>query len=224
MCARLDQSWTWLQLVQLWGEALEALEAPEGLGQRFNLRPTEALWALARGPEGRWRLGQARFGWTVPWQAAPLINARSEGIEARPSFAQAWHQRRAVVPVAGYYEWAHLEGGGKQPWRFGPREGALLHLAGLWQRSEAGHIELCVITTAPNPLAARVHDRMPWVLAPSAVAGWLARGPWDQGAAPCPEAWLEAHPVDPRLGQRGVEGPACAQAYEVPTQGRLPGL
>jgi putative SOS response-associated peptidase YedK len=97
------------------------------------------------------------------------INAKAEAIEKKPAFREAFRQRRCLVPVDNFYEWKKVDGG-KQPYAIGLKGGGLMALAGLWEtwRSPEGERvrSFAVITTEPNELCARLHNRMPVVLAP----------------------------------------------------------
>jgi putative SOS response-associated peptidase YedK len=61
---------------------------------------------------------------------------------------------------------------GKQPYAIGLIGGGLMALAGLWEswRSPAGEgvRSFAIVTTEPNELCARLHNRMPVVLKPEA--------------------------------------------------------
>jgi putative SOS response-associated peptidase YedK len=65
----------------------------------------------------------------------------------------------------------------KQPYAIGLQGGGLMAMAGLWEnwRSPAGEqIRSCtIVTTTPNKLCARLHDRMPVVLKKEAWPAWL---------------------------------------------------
>jgi putative SOS response-associated peptidase YedK len=73
---------------------------------------------------------------------------------------------------------------GKQPYAIGLKGGGLMALAGLWEtwRSPAGERvrSFAVITTEPNELCARLHNRMPAILAPEAWPEWLGEEPADE--------------------------------------------
>jgi putative SOS response-associated peptidase YedK len=83
------------------------------------------------------------------------------------------------VPVDGFYEWKKTVTG-KQPYAIALADRGLMALAGLWEnwRSPAGEWmrSFAVITTTPNELYAELHNRMPVVLKPEALAGLAWRG------------------------------------------------
>lgn len=76
--------------------------------------------------------------------------------------------------------------------------------AGLWEswREPDGPLETStIVTTEPNELMARIHNRMPVILDPADHDAWLdAQRPGGEGLLrPCPAGWLEAVPVSPRV-------------------------
>ena len=59
-----------------------------------------------------------------PKIANRLINARSEGAAEKPSFRNAFRQRRCLIPADGFYEWQKL-GKLKQPFFIGQSDDTL---------------------------------------------------------------------------------------------------
>lgn len=82
----------------------------------------------------------------------------------------------ADITANGFYEWERV-GGVKQPWYIKGREDQSLSVAGLWenwQSPDCSVIETCaIITTKANELMAPNYDRMPVILSPELIAGWL---------------------------------------------------
>lgn len=198
--------------------------SPEVIALQFGLRgvpPFAARYNITPGtpvlvvePRGA---AQKRWGLVPAWAKDPsignrLANARAETVAEKPSFRQAFRRGRCLVPASGYYEWqAHA--GGKQPWYFSDRSGALLALAGIAERwvGPEGPLEtVCLITTEPNALAARVHDRMPVIVAPADYAAWLDPSNRDAGALlrPYPEDRMQAWPVSRRVNTPKNDDPA----------------
>jgi len=195
----------------------------EGVPQfqpRYNVAPaTEIL--VVRGGAAQ----LARWGLVPAWAKDPsigsrLINARGETVAQKPSFRQAFRRGRCLVPASGYYEWQSVAGK-KHPWYFRPRGEALFGLAGLAERWEgpAGALQtVCLITTAPNALAGKIHDRMPVIVAPQDYGEWL------DAAAPDPAALLraypaermEAFPVSRRVNAAREDGPQLIERLDSP--------
>lgn len=110
----------------------------------------------------------------------------------------------------------------KQPWYIHRADGTILLVAGLWERwqsgagegggtdrpdagsADTGVLETFTIITVPaNGFMARMHDRMPAVLEPEAVPGWLDAGASVERAramlSPAADGVLTARPVSTRV-------------------------
>jgi putative SOS response-associated peptidase YedK len=85
------------------------------------------------------------------------INARAEDIDTKPAFRKAFRQRRCLVPLDSFHEWAKTPTG-KQPYAIGLTGGGLMAIAGLWEtwRSPEGERirSFTIATTTPNELCA----------------------------------------------------------------------
>jgi len=203
---------------------------------RLNLAPTQdALVAVQA--SGDVRLEEMRWGMIPPWAkdksiGAKLANARAETIDEKPSFRQPFRRRRCLLPVDGYYEWESRPSG-KQPVYYSMRDGDLFCLAGLWETwttpeqtdepelpglGQAQAETLCtftVITTTPNRLAKRVHDRMPVIVHPADYGNWLS--PESKAAdlkrllRPFDDEPMQEHYVTPLMNNPRFEAPACIE-------------
>ena len=130
-----------------------------------------------------------RWGLIPPWSkdasiASKLINARGETVAEKPSFRSAYESRRCLVPVDGFYEW-RTEGGKKQPFRIGFREGKPFAFAGLWEswtvpeglKDTGDTVEtFTIVTTNANPKLVPIHHRMPVIVDPTDYELWLEGG------------------------------------------------
>ena len=205
---------------------------------RLNLAPTQdALVAVQA--SGDVRLEAMRWGMIPPWArdksiGAKLANARAETIDEKPSFRQPFRRRRCLLPVDGYYEWESRPSG-KQPVYYSMRDGDLFCLAGLWEtwtppeqtdkpelpglgldQAEAGTLyTFTVVTTTPNRLAKRVHDRMPVIVHPADYGNWLS--PESKAAdlkrllRPFDDEPMQEHYVTPLMNNPRFEAPKCIE-------------
>ena len=127
----------------------------------------------------------ASIGGSVPKVGFANINAKAEGIESKPAFREAFQRRRCLVPVDTFYEWAKTATG-KQPYAIALADRRLMALAGLWENWKSPEGEwmrsFAIITTTPNELCARLHNRMPVVLKPEAWPVWLGEDPAEASA------------------------------------------
>jgi len=98
------------------------------------------------------------------------INARAEEVVAKPLYREAFKKRRCIVPADAFYEWQQIDAKTKQPFAFGMQSGEPYAFAGLWERwkpKEGQPLEtFTILTTYPNALAEKVHNRMPVILEP----------------------------------------------------------
>lgn len=104
MCGRYSLTTTRVDLARELGLPLEAV--PEELVPRWNIAPTQPVPALRHGL----RLDLLQWGLVPHWSKDPsigsrLINARSETIDEKPSFRDAFRARRCLIPADGFYEW-----------------------------------------------------------------------------------------------------------------------
>lgn len=195
---------------------------------RFNVAPSDTHW-IVDSRAGRRILHPAVWGYLVagPTKPVSLINVRGEQLATGRGFRAAFAGRRCVVVSDGFLEWTKA---GREPFWFHRAAGGLVLLAGLAQdATEAAPLppqlpslasplaqpvrppRFTVITTRPNALVARVHDRMPVVLAPDAVETWLTAPPATAAAllAPAPDAALIATPVSKRINSVRNDDAAC---------------
>jgi putative SOS response-associated peptidase YedK len=108
--------------------------------------------------------------------AYTMINARVETLTQRPACRGLLSHNRALVPASGYYEWQG-EGRDKKPYYIHPQDDQYLAFAGLcdvWQRPNGEKLyTFTIITTDADPFMARLHNRMPVILARELEEVWL---------------------------------------------------
>jgi putative SOS response-associated peptidase YedK len=184
----------------------------------YNICPTESVSVvMAEEGAGR-RLVAMRWGFLPQWYETPgdgplLINARAETIAEKPAFREACRARRCLIPASGFYEWTKDAEGNRLPWYITPRAGEVLALAGIWQDWQRGaeRLRTCaIVTTGANAAMAKIHHRMPLVLAAEDWGKWL--GEAGRGAArlmrPAPEEALAMHRVGTAVNANRASGPA----------------
>ena len=228
MCGRVVSSSSITQLVD-WLRVDEVV-AP-ALAPSWNVAPGRDLYVVADTRSGTRRLGRMQWGLVPSWSTDPSsgprpINARAESLLDRPAFADAVAHRRCLVPVDGFYEWRRVPSGVRQPWFIDPGHDGPLVLAGLWDRwvSPDGEplVTVAVVTVAANDDVARLHDRMPAVLAgPDAWDRWLDPTTVEPGRVtpllqPAAPGFLRLRPVDPRVNNVANDDPGLLAEAEEP--------
>lgn len=105
-----------------------------------------------------------------------LINARSETILEKPSFRNAFRQRRCLVPADAFYEWKQ-EVKEKIPYRIFLKNQNIFSMAGIWEKCKLPNGEtifsFAIITTQPNTLMTKIHNRMPVILDKKGEDLWI---------------------------------------------------
>ena len=194
-------------------------EVPD-LPPRYNIAPTQSVPVIREASDGSRRLSMMRWGLVPSWAkdiGDGLINARSETINEKPSFRQAFRQRRCIVVASGFYEWSRVEGK-KVPHYVKMRDGGPMPFAGIWEAwcSPDGQVmESCaILTTSANAAVAPIHDRMPVILHPDELGLWLDRQVLDAERlttlfAPYPAGKLEAYQVSMLVNNVAHDGPEC---------------
>jgi putative SOS response-associated peptidase YedK len=209
--------------------AVEDVRAPD-LGARFNVAPTDEVYAVAEGKDGTRRLGTFKWGLVPFWAKDPkvgsrMINARVETL--RSKFTRTLERRRCLIPADGFYEWQDRPAGQKnQPFLIRAKDGAPLAFAGLWEvwhdddDPDAEPLRTCsIITTDANQVVARTHDRMPVMLARDAWEAWLDVGQHDLDViegllVPAEPDALEVYPVSTDVNSVKNDGAHLVEPLE----------
>ena len=142
------------------------IEIGSNLRKNYNVAPTQHAYVVANDNPNR--LQYITWGLIPHWSrdgenGGKLINARMEGISAKPSFRLPIRNRRCLILADSFYEW-RKEAGQKVPYRISPKDGKFLLMAGIWDTWSKGNYTVksfSIITAPPNQEMARVHNRMP---------------------------------------------------------------
>jgi putative SOS response-associated peptidase YedK len=215
-----------------------AQRAASSMG-RFNVAPTQEILTVRASPDPEEAAKGEREARPMRWGLVPrwakdlkvgyrMINAKAENLSSSRAYAPlvGRYRHRCLILADGFYEWMKAEDPKqpRQPWRFTVDGGEPFAFAGLCTRkewteegpgTEDGWLYTCtIVTTTPNEVVARVHDRMPAILpGPEAEAAWL-RPDLDAAdavamCAPLPADRMDSAPANPKLNKvgKGIEGP-----------------
>jgi putative SOS response-associated peptidase YedK len=219
MCGRFSLKTTPDTLERIFGHA-----APPGYRPRYNVAPSQEVLAIVSG-DGPERAAMLRWGLIPFWAKDPsignkLVNARSESIQEKPAYRNAFRRRRCVILADGFYEWQKRPDG-KHPMWIRRHNGEPFALAGLWERWDRGEqpvVSCTILTTDANPFMQTIHTRMPVILEGEARRAWLAEGPSEEelfgllaGAA---GVELQAHEVSTMVNNPSNDLPACIEPID----------
>lgn len=156
------------------------LHDPQDSSPRYNGAPTQNFITCRHDGNEQRELAHLTWG-LVPFWARDrsignrLINARSETVAQKPSFRQAFRQRRCLIPANGWFEWQRKESG-KQPYFIQLQGGSLLVMAGIWESwtGEDGILEtFSLLTRDACPELRSIHHRQPVVVNQHDFDTWL---------------------------------------------------
>ena len=151
----------------------------DDLTPNYNCAPSQLLPVITNDKS----IGFNFFRWgLIPFWAKDisignkLINARSETILEKPSFRNAFRQRRCLVSADAFYEWKQ-EVKEKIPYRIFLKNQNIFSMAGIWEKCKLSNGEtifsFAIITTQPNTLMTKIHNRMPVILDKKGEDLWI---------------------------------------------------
>jgi len=194
----------------------------DSLTARYNIAPGQMVPVIiAQSPR---QIVLMRWGLIPHWAkdektTYKMINARVETLTQRPAFRGLLSHNRALVPTCGYYEWQG-EGRDKTPYYIHPQDDQYMAFAGLydvWQRPDGEDLStFTILTTEADPFMARLHNRMPVILARELEVVWL-----DTEITKVPDVLdilsrstgleVDAYPVSRMVNKPSNDSPALVQ-------------
>ena len=155
---------------------------PVQIAPRYNIAPTQPIAVVPN--DGKNAVDHFVWGLIPFWAKDPsigskMINARGETLAEKNSFKNPYKRRRCLVLADGFYEWTKVEGQkAKQPYLIQLEDKSVFAFAGLWEEwnsPEGSQLRSAtIITTEPNPIVAKLHNRMPVILHPDDYELWLS--------------------------------------------------
>jgi len=217
MCGRFVTIIPYEELKQIF----DLVESHTRTEPRYNVAPTQQV-SVVRSTGEHNVLAPMRWGLIPSWSkdasiANHTINARCETVAEKPSFRHAIKRNRCIIPISGFYEWAH-SGGKKTPYYIHLSDCTPMSLAGIWEHwksPEGEELETCsILTTTANSLVQSLHDRMPVILKPSDYSHWLNTDMHDQQQLihlyqPYPAEGMSLYEVSNLVNNPRFDSPAC---------------
>ena len=189
---------------------------------RYNIAPSQTAPIITNGQEMKLRV--MRWGLIPHWAKDPtighsLINARADTVAEKPSFRDSFKRRRCLVPATGFYEWKKEPlSRSKQPFFIATRNRDIFSFAGLWSiwknpQTAEEILSYTILTTEPNELMLRIHNRMPVILPVEREKDWLdltsSPALLRELLAPYPGELMDAFPVSKVVNSPRNDTPAC---------------
>ena len=192
------------------------LNKPQWVTQRYNLGLLQVAPAVVnRGPGVE--VLPMNFGFFAKGNLQMINTARSETAYTKRSFKDAVVSHRCALPTTGFIDWETDPEEQKWPHLFALAHGRPFAMAAIWS---PGHPEkalppnFCIVTTAPNAVVARYHDRMPVILREEHLARWLGPAPMAESefleiAKPYSAEAMREREVSDFANNVKHEGPDC---------------
>jgi putative SOS response-associated peptidase YedK len=217
MCGKFTSLATWREV----HDFSLPLTVPAGEAEVITFRPMTALPVIIFDREARCRrVVPMRWGFPhrADWRRPDPIHARSETIDERPTFRDAFiGGQRGIVVMRTFNEGRELENGKTEQWTINPGDGVPRGFAFLWRRFELKDVPApllaCVmVTVPPSKLVAQITDRMPAILEDVDWSTWLG-----EGGASAAEAKAVLRTME------GVNWTMAPEARATKRNGRKPG-
>ncbi len=177
----------------------------QNLRPRWNLAPSQQALIISRnGLQNEAMMAH----WGIPAASAKhsfLINARSETVQEKPTFREAFHHRRCLVVASGWYEWSAP----KTPWHIQLYDGGVMAFGGMLY-GQADQQRFVIVTTAADAGLEDIHHRAPLTLAPEDYDVWMA-GDTETASRllrSAPAHWFNWYRVGPDVGKVDNDHPA----------------
>lgn len=145
----------------------------QDFGGQEEVFPTNSVPIIIN--NGSNEIKMMKWGFTFEFTKRPIINARAETVDVKPSFRYAFFNRRCIVPVTSFFEWENVDG--KKIKRTISIKEEIFSLAGLYNTFEDknGRVyeAFTIVTTEANESMKKVHHRMPVILTKEMEKYWL---------------------------------------------------
>ncbi|MEQ8578560.1 MAG: SOS response-associated peptidase [Balneola sp.] len=149
----------------------------------YNVAPTSVMPVCRVNEEGK-RVLDSMYWWYMKWlpkDGKPnykysTFNTRDDRILDSKMWGKDFKEKqiRCIVPMNGFYEFTGAKGS-KSAHYFYPKSTNFWGAAGIYSKvsPNEGMSSFSIITTDPNSMVEKAHDRMPAFLHPSEFEDWL---------------------------------------------------
>lgn len=124
------------------------------------------------------QIDQLKWGFMPSYAKSPLINARAETVDVKPTFKDSFLNRRCIIPATSFFEWEKVDDK-KIKRRINISEENVFSIAGLYNfffdKDGNKYEAFTILTTAANDSMKHIHDRMPVIIPREQEYTWLNR-------------------------------------------------
>lgn len=162
-------------------DLINTLDEIEKLDTHYNIPPGTLNPVVVNTSEG-YKMGRFFWGLIPSWSKDEsmrykTINARAEGIEMKASYRKPFVSKRCLIPASWYFE-QDKSTNPKTPYLIKLKDDSTFSFAGLYdvwhdKVNDKDIYSFTIITTEPNKLQGKIHDRMPVILPKEEEKEWL---------------------------------------------------
>lgn len=180
MCGRFGSSFDARDLT----DQFDLSQAPPDFFQSYNIAPSFTIPIIIKNSPNKAVL--ARWGFIPQWVKDPNtmkmkpINARDDKVFESGFYKTAIAHGRCLVPFSFFYEWKRITLDGKpekHPYLIRVKGEKVMGFAGIYSEikdAEGLPIRTCaIITTKPNELMKKIHNRMPVIIERKKQNTWI---------------------------------------------------
>lgn len=157
-------------------ERHKAMIGDTNFNGRTEIFPTDTVPIIRQGDNRE--IVQLKWGFMPSYAKRPLINARAETIDIKPTFKDSFINRRCIIPATSFFEWELIDGK-KIRRNISIREEQIFSIAGLYNtfygKDGIKFEAFTILTTSANDSMKHIHERMPVIIPKSLEEFWLDR-------------------------------------------------
>ena len=145
----------------------------------WNVAPSQMIPTITRNSPNKITM----MRWGLIWSKKAkygTINIRSESTKEKPFFKHFLLNKRCLIVADSFYEWGEVNLEGKPekyPFNFNLKDRELFGFAGIYndfKDAEGKPYYTCaILTTSPNKIVKKVHNRMPIIIQEKNEDYWL---------------------------------------------------
>jgi putative SOS response-associated peptidase YedK len=156
-------------------EEIKIIDRDNTLKISYNFSPGMEISTL----DSKYEVKNMIWGLIPHWSkdlaiGSKLYNARCETAHEKPSFRNAF-RNRCLIPATGFYEWQKI-GRHRVPHFIKHKNDKTIYFAGICDSvifEEKTINSVTILTTEPNDIIKKIHNRMPVILDTNNAEQWL---------------------------------------------------
>lgn len=170
MCGRYSLEADIDQLI----ERYKAILLESNFNTKTEIFPTNTVPVIRH--VDKLQIDNLKWGFMPSYAKSPMINARSETVDVKPTFKDSFFNRRCIIPATSFFEWEKLEDK-KVKRKIKIREEEIFSIAGLYNtffdKEGKKYEAFTILTTEANESMKHIHDRMPVIIPRKNEDIWL---------------------------------------------------